>query len=162
MANGSFTIAKGSEVAYHTNVNDNSPTNSALILVVLSTTGLVSDATLSAYDTLAAVLAVNDEADNTGYARITITDTGVVAPVVDDTAGTVTLTLADQTTAAITAGDSWAKLLICYDSDTTGGTDANIIPVKYFDIRDPVTGSPIAPSGGTVTHSWPNGYHIAS
>jgi hypothetical protein len=131
------------------------------VLVVLSTTALDTDETLKDYDTLAAVLAVNDEADNAGYARIVIPDTGIVAPVVSDTDESVTLTLADQTTAAITAGDSWAKLLICYDSDTTAGTDANIVPVKAFDIRDPVTGAAIAPSGGTITHSFPNGYHVA-
>lgn len=142
-------------------MDGNDPANSALILAVLSTTGLESDDVLKDYDTLAAILAVNDEADNTGYARITLTDADIAAYTVDDDDDSITLPLANQTTAAITAGDSWTKLLICYDSDTTAGTDANIVPVKAFDIRDPTTGAAIAPSGGTITFSFPNGYHVA-
>lgn len=142
-------------------MDGNDPTNSALVLVVLSTTGLELDGDLKDYDTLADILVANDEADNTGYARISITDAGLSAYTVDDDDDSITLPLANQTTAAISAGDSWAKLLICYDSDTTGGTDANIIPVKAFDIRDPSTGAAIAPSGGTITFTFPNGYHVA-
>lgn len=144
-------------------MDNDDPTNSALVLVVLAAAGLVSDATLSAYDDLAAVLAgASNEVTNTGYARIVLTQADIAAFTVDDSLQTITLPLANQTTAAISAGDSWSKLLICYDSDTTGGTDANIIPVKAFDIRDPTTGAAIAPSGGTITHSWPNGYHVAT
>lgn len=161
MAGFSFNVALGREVEFHNRVDGNDPANSALVLVVLSSTALDIDATLKDYDTLAAILAVNDEADNVGYARIVITDAGLAPYTVDDTDDSITLPLADQTTAAITAGDSWAKLLICYDSDTTAGTDANIVPVKAFDIRDQTTGSYLVPSGGTITHSFPNGYHVA-
>jgi len=158
----SFNVALGREVEFHWRVDNNDPTNSALVLVVLAAAGLESDATLKDYDDLAALLAgASSEVTNTGYARIVITDSGLAAYTVDDSDDSVTLPLANQTTAAISAGDSWSKLLICYDNDTTGGTDANIIPVKAFDIRDPVTGAAIAPSGGTITHSFPNGYHVS-
>jgi hypothetical protein len=117
---------------------------------------------LKDYDTLSALLAgASNEVTNTGYARIVVTDAGLAAYTVDDSNDEIVLPLADQVTAAISAGDSWSKLLICYDNDTTGGTDANIIPVKAFDIRDVNTGQPISPSGGTITHSFPNGYHVA-
>lgn len=118
---------------------------------------------LKDYNDLAAILAAsNDEPTNVGYARITVTDAGLGPYTVDDALNEIRLPLANQTTAAISAGDSWSKLLICYDNDTTAGTDANIIPVKAFDIRDPITGAPIAPSGGTITHSFPSGYHVSS
>jgi hypothetical protein len=163
MANYSFNIALGRESEFHWRVDNNDPANSALILVVLSATGLEADATLRDYDDLAALLAgSSNEVTNAGYARITVTDAGLSPFTVDDTNNQIVLPLANQTTAAISAGNSWSKLLICYDNDTTGGTDANIIPVKAFDIRDPTTGSPIAPSGGTITHSFPNGYNVAS
>jgi hypothetical protein len=163
MANYSFNIALGRESEFHWRVDNNDPTNSALVLVVLSATNLEADATLRDYDTLSALLAgTSDEVTNAGYARIVITDAGLSAFTVDDTNNQLVLPLANQTTAAISTGNSWSKLLICYDNDTTGGTDANIIPVKAFDIRDPVTGAALAPSGGTITHSFPNGYNVAS
>jgi len=129
---------------------------------VLAALGLEEDAILRDYDTLSALLAgASNEVTNTGYARITITDSGLAAYTVDDSLDQIVLPLANQTTAAISSGDTWSKLLICYDNDTTGGTDANIIPVKAFDIRDPITGVAITPSGGTITHSFPSGYHIS-
>lgn len=143
-------------------MDGNDPANSALILVVIAASGIEVDAVLKDYDTLSALLAgTSNEVTNTGYARITITDSGLAAYTVDDTNDLITLPLANQTTAAISAGDSWSKLLICYDGDTTAGTDADIIPVKAFDIRDPTTGAAIAPSGGTITFTFPNGYHVA-
>jgi hypothetical protein len=163
MAGFSFNVALGREVEFHNRVDGNDPANSALILVVLAASGLESDAVLKDKDDLAAVLSgTTNEVTNAGYARITVTDAGLAAYTVDDTTDVIRLPLANQVTAAISAGDSWSKLLICYDSDTTAGTDANIIPVKAFDIRDAVTGAAIAPSGGTITHSFPDGYHVAS
>lgn len=148
---------------FHNRVDGNDPTNAALILVVLASSGLEEDGILRDYDTLSAILAgTSNEVTNAGYARITITDAGLAAYTVDDSLDQIVLPLADQTTAAISSGDVWSKLLICYDSDTTGGTDANIVPVKAFDIRDPVTGVAITPSGGTITHSFPNGYHVSA
>lgn len=162
MAGFSFNVVLGREVEIHNRVDGNDPANAALILVALAS-GHEADAVLKDYDTLDALLtpAANAEPTNVGYARITITDAGLAAYTVDDTNNEIVLPMANQTTAAISAGDSFSKLLICYDSDTTAGTDANIIPVKAFDIIDPVTGAAIAPSGGTLTYSFPNGYHVA-
>lgn len=154
-----FNQAKGRTVELHNRVNDNDPANSALILVVLAETGLESDDVLKDYDTLSALLAgASNEVTNTGYARIVLTDTALTAPTVDDTTDTVTLTFATQTTASITAGDSWRKLLICYDSDTTGGTDANIIPMYGYDLL--INSAAVVPAGTTIVISLPNGYAI--
>lgn len=161
MANFSFDVAKGREVEFWNRVNDSDPTNAVLVLAVLTHTGIVSDATMKSYATLSALLAgASNEVTNTGYARITLSDSGIGAPTVDNTAHTTTLPLADQVTGSITAGDNWSKLIVGYDSDSTGGTDANIIPVFALDIR--VSGVPLIPNGTAVTFSFPFGLAVAS
>lgn len=160
MGNFSFNQAKGRTVEFHNRVNDNDPVNSALILLVLAETGLESDDVLKDYDTVAAILAgTSNEVTNTGYARITLIDTALSAPTVDDAADTVTLTFATQTTASITAGDSWRKLIIAYDSDTTAGTDANLVPMYGYDLL--INSAAVVPVGAAIVISLPNGYAIA-
>jgi len=162
VAGFSFNISLGRETEFHNRVDGNDPANSALILVVLANAGLESDDVLKDFDTLAAVVAgTTNEVTNVGYARITVTDAGLAAYTVDDTLNEIRLPLANQVTAAITAGDSWRKLLICYDSDTTAGTDANIVPVKAFDILD-ANGAALTPNGTAITFAFPNGYHVSS
>lgn len=56
MANICFNIAKGRVKEFYNRVESNDPTNSALILVPIETSGLESDATLIDKDDLAAVL----------------------------------------------------------------------------------------------------------
>ena len=131
-------------------------------MVMLASAGLESDAVLQDYDTLSALLAgASAEVTNTGYSRKTLTDADIAAYTVDDTSDATTLPLADQTFATISAGDSWRKLLICYDPDSTAGTDANVIPVKAFDVISPVTGAAVIPNGGDIIFGFPNGYHVA-
>lgn len=162
MAGFSFNISKGREHELHERIRLNDPVNSALILVVLRNAGLESDDVLRDYATLAVLLAAsNDEPTNVGYARIVRDDTVLTAPTIDNVNNLVRLTLPNTATAAITAGDSWRKLLICYDNDTTAGTDANIVPVKAFDLLD-ANGAAITPNGSTISYSWPDGYHVAS
>jgi hypothetical protein len=135
MADITFNIAKGRVAELYNRVKSNDPANSALVIVALKATGLEADATLQDYDDLATLLAAaNDEATNSGYARKVLTDADLVAMAVDDTNNRMPLDLADQTFAAVqTTGGAWGKLLICYDSDTTGGTDSNIIPLTAHD-----------------------------
>jgi hypothetical protein len=163
MANFSANVALGREVEFHNNVDNNNPANSALIVMVLAALNLVGDSTLQDYDTFADLLAgASNEVTNGGYARKTLTDANLTAYTVDDTLNQIVLPLADQTFSTILAGDSWAKLVIGYDNDTTGGTDANIVPVKYYDVRSPVTNAAVVPTGDDIIFSFPSGYHIAS
>lgn len=160
MGNFTFNQAKGRTVELHNRVNDNDPANSALILLVLAEIGLESDDVLKDYDTVAAVLAgASNEVTNTGYARITLADTALLAPTVDDATDIVTLTFAAQTTASITAGDSWRKLIIAYDNDTTAGTDANLVPMYGYDLL--INSAAVVPVGAAIVISLPNGYAIA-
>lgn len=47
------------------------------------------------------------------------------------------------------AGNAISKLLVCYDSDTTGGTDASIVPLTMFDFAQTPSGADIQMTGGT-------------
>lgn len=160
MSNFTFNVSLGREVEFHNRVDGNDPAASALVLVVLSTTGLEADSVLKDYDTLAAILAANDEVDNTGYARKVLTDADISPYTVDDTNNSITLPLANQTWSTISAGDSWSKLLICYDSDTAGGTDANIVPVVAQDLF--IDGVATVPNGNDIIVAFPLGYCVAS
>jgi hypothetical protein len=146
MANFVFNIAKGRVVELYNNVENNVTPNSALIVVAIQTTGIESDATLIDYDNLSVLLAAaNNEATNTGYARKVLTDSDLAAlPAPDDANDRYQVDIPDQTwTAVQTSGGAWSKILICYDSDTTGGTDANIIPLTAHDFAVTPDGSDI-------------------
>jgi hypothetical protein len=132
MGNIVFNRAKGRVAEYHFRVNNNDPANSALIIVLLKATGLEADATLADHDDLAALLAAaNDEADFTNYARKTLTDADIADPTVDDTNNWVDADIADQTWMAAggATNNTLGALLVCYDPDTTAGTDSTIIPL---------------------------------
>lgn len=135
MANIVFNISKGRFVEFATRINANDPTNSAIIIDLLATTGLESDATLIDKDTVTDVVSgATNLATGTGWARKTIADGGSITITVDDTNDRTDVDLPDQTwTAVADAADDVSKLLSGYDSDTTGGTDANIVPVSLHD-----------------------------
>lgn len=133
MANIVFNIAKGRVVEYYNRVENNDPTNAALILVPIETSGLEADATLIDADTLAAVLAGTTN-EQTTMGRKTLTDTELAAlPAPDDTNDRYEVSLPAVTWVAA-AGNAISKILVAYDPDTTGGTDSNIIPLTMFDL----------------------------
>ena len=160
MANFTFNVALGRETEFHNRVDGNDPANSALILMVLSAATIESDSTLKDYDTFAAILAISLEVTNAGYARKTLTDADIGPYTVDDSTNSITLPLANQTFAAVAAGTSWSKLVIGYDSDTTGGTDANIVPVVAQDLF--IDGVATVPNGNNIIVAFPLGYCVAS
>lgn len=157
MANGVFNIAKGRINEYTNRVASNDPANSAFIIVLLETAE--ADATLEDYDDLSALLAgSNTEAAFTNYARKTLTDADLSNPTPDDTDNDQSSDFADQTwtSAGGTTDETLAKLLVCYDSDTTAGTDANIIPLTYHDFV-------VTTNGGDITAVVPAaGFYTAS
>lgn len=145
MADLVFNIAKGRVAELYNRVDSNDPANSALIIVAINA-GAATDATIKDYDTLSALLADADVAEvtNSGYARKVLTDTDLAAFAPDDTNDRVDLDIGDQTWAAVAAaGGVWTDLVICYDSDTTAGTDANIIPLTLHDFAVTPDGSDI-------------------
>lgn len=130
MANISFNISKG-EIKKYCKLDGGA--NDALIIVLLKSSGLQADATLADHDNLSVLLAAtNDEADFTNYARKTVTSATIT---VDDTNDRVDIDIADQTwtSAGGATNNSLGALLVCYDPDTTGGTDSDIIPLTKHD-----------------------------
>jgi hypothetical protein len=147
MANIVANIAKGRVVEYYNRVKSNDPANSAIILVPIETTGLETDAVLIDKDDLAAWLsgATNEQ---TTMGRKTLTDADLVAlPAPDDTNDRYDVSLPTVTWTAAT-GNAISKILVCYDSDTTSGTDANIIPLTQFDFAMTPSGADIQMTTG--------------
>ena len=144
MADFVFNIAKGRVVELYGRVDGNDPTNSALIIAVIDANG-DTDATMKDRDDLAALLGgTANEVTNTNYARKTLTDSDLSAWSPDDTNDRVDLDIPDQTWTAIAAGTAWTDMLVCYDSDTTGGSDSNIVPMTNHDFA-------LTPDGSDIT-----------
>lgn len=144
MADFVFNIAKGRVVEYYNRVKSNDPTNSALIMVVIDAAG-DTDATMKDRDDLATLLAgTANEVTNSGYARKTLTDADLAAlPAPDDTNDRYDIDLPDQTWSAVAAGTAWTDIIICYDPDTTTGTDSTLIPLTLHDFAVTPDGSDI-------------------
>ena len=86
--------------------------------------------------TLSEVLANGStEANFTNYARKNVTGSDV-SVLVDSTNNRATVTIPNQlyTNAGGALNNSLVAALICYDDDTTSGSDANIIPLSKLDL----------------------------
>jgi hypothetical protein len=152
MANITFNIAKGRVVELYNRVENNDPANSAIILVPIETTGLETDAVLIDADTLAAVLAGTTN-EQTTMGRKVLTDVELASlPAPDDTNDRFDLSLPTTVWVGAT-GNPISKILVCYDSDTTAGTDANIVPLTMFDFAQTPSGSDIQMTGGPFFRS---------
>ena len=147
MANIVFNIAKGRVAELYDRVKSNDPANSAIILVPIETSGLEADSALIDADTLAAVLAGTTNEQST-MGRKTLTDSDLAAiPSPDDSNDRNERSLPTVTWAAA-AGNAISKILVCYDSDTTSGTDGNIVPLTMFDFSQTPSGADIQMTGG--------------
>ena len=148
MANIVFNIAKGKVAEYYDRVKSNDPANSAIILVPIETSGLEADSTLIDADTLAAVLAGATNEQST-MGRKTLTDAELATiPAPDDSNDRNERSLPTVTWTAA-SGNAISKMLVCYDPDTTGGTDSNIIPLTMFDFAQTPSGADIQMTTGT-------------
>ena len=145
MADQIFNIALGRVAELYNRVDLNDPANAVLTILVLATAGIESDAVLKDVDDVAALVAgTTNEVTNAGYARKELTDADIVAFAPDDTNDRVDLDIPDQTFTGIAAGDGWNDLIICYDNDSTAGTDANIVPLTMHDFV-------VTPDGSDIT-----------
>ena len=143
MANLVLNIGLGRVAELYNRVDSNDPANSALIIVAIDANG-DTDAAIRDRDDLAALLVgTSNEVTNSGYARKTLTDADIVAFAPDDTNDRVDLDIPDQTWTGVAAGTAWTDLLICYDNDTTAGTDSSIVPLTLHDFA-------VTPSGTDI------------
>lgn len=125
-----FNIAKG----FHGYYWSLPAANDALIAVLLNATGLEAFETMADYDDLAALIAgSSNEAQFTNYTRKTLQNP---TSTVDDTATNNWRKLSADNWTYATAGGAdntpVGALLICYDNDTTGGNDSNIVPLLGY------------------------------
>lgn len=144
MADQILNIALSRIGEFYNRVQTNDPTDAVLTIVVVDST--TADATIKDLDTLALILAegLTAEVTNTNYARIELIDTDLAAFAPDDGNDRVDLDIADQTWTAVDAGDDWTDLIICYDDDSAGGDDTNIVPMCWYDFI-------ISPDGSDIT-----------
>jgi len=152
-----FNISRGASHYYYYAVENSlvvtaagtpaftSTANAALIVVVIDAAGATDDA-MKDFDDLAALLASTpNEVTNTNYARKVLTDVELAAvPAPDDTNNRYELDIPDQTWTAVAAGTAWTDLLVCFDPDTTAGTDSSIIPLTLHDFA-------VTPDGSDIT-----------
>lgn len=141
MADFVFNIAKGRAHQLAKNVKDGSPANSRLIAVLLESAGIEADAALKDHDTLQALLAGSSN-EQTTMGRKTIAAANLTITV-DDTNDRVDIDMDDLVYAA-GAGNAVGAVVICYDPDSTGGTDADLIPLTKHDAA-------VTPDGTDVT-----------
>lgn len=146
MANFVFNIAKGRANELLNRVDANDPANSALVVIALASSGLEAQSALEDADTFAAVVAgATNEATGTGWSRKTLTDSDVAFGAPDDTSNVYDSDLPDLTwTAVADAADDVGALVVAYDSDTTSGTDANLIPLTHHTFS-------VQPDGSDIT-----------
>ena len=142
-----FNRAKGRGTEWAERVNGNDPANSAVIVALIAEEGVESDATLQDKDDFSALVSgATNFATNTGASRKTLTDSSGITITYDDTNNRVDVDMPDQTWTAV-ANDNTGKisdLVTGYDSDTTGGTDANILPWTFHDFA-------VTPDGSDIT-----------
>jgi len=124
VANITLNIALG-RVAYYASL----PATNDLIMVPLETTGLVADSVMRDYDNLSLLLAGASN-EQTTVGRKTLASVTVT---VNDTDDRVDIDAADVTWTAPT-GNAVGAVVICYDPDTTAGTDTDLIPLTKHDI----------------------------
>jgi hypothetical protein len=145
MADFVFNRGLGRGVEWAERVNANDPTNAVLVIGVLATTGVQADSVLKDLDDWTALVAgATDFVTNTGYARKVLDQTGGITITYDDTNDRVDVDFPDQTWTAVAAGSGWNDVVVGYDSDSTAGTDANILPHTQHDFV-------LTPDGSDIT-----------
>ena len=140
-------IARGRVAELYRRVKLNDPANSAIIIVPLLTAGLETDAVLADKETLAALLSgTTDEQTTMGRKALTDADLAAV-PSPDHTNDRMDISLPTVVWASATGG-AISKLVVCYDPDTTTGTDASKIPLTVMDFVQTPSGVNITMTGG--------------
>ncbi|MEV5977506.1 hypothetical protein [Streptomyces sp. NPDC052114] len=99
-------------------------TNDALVLIALESSGLESDSVLRDKDTFADVVSGTTN-EQTPVGRKTLASVTVT---VDDTLDRVAIDAADISWVS-PSGAAVGALVVCYDPDTTTGTDGDLIPL---------------------------------
>ncbi|MEV6105718.1 hypothetical protein AB0M28_13520 [Streptomyces sp. NPDC051940] len=122
MADFTFNIAKG-RVAYYASLP---AASDGLVIIALESSGLEAQSVLEDKDDFAAVVAGTTN-EQTTVGRMPLTNVTVT---VDDTNNRVNVD-ADNVTWTTPTGNPVGALVVCYDPDTTTGTDITLIPLTH-------------------------------
>lgn len=145
MANVIANNALGRWAEWLERVEGNDPPNSGFVIVALKASG--TDDAFKGFDDLGALLgdAAFTEADFTNYARVVYTDTAALTRTVDDANDWVDVDFPDWTysSAGGTLDNTLTDVVVGYDSDTTAGTDANILLMSMHDFAQATNGGDI-------------------
>jgi hypothetical protein len=145
-----FNIAKGRAIELWRRVKVGDPATSGLVVVLLAATALEPSSALVDHFTLADIIAAgNLEATNTGYARKILVAVDLPAfPPPDNPQDAYLLPLPNLTWTAVQPDGtgSIGKLIVAYDPNTGGGTDAEIIPLTGHDFA-------VIPNGDDIVTS---------
>ena len=157
MGDGVFTIALGQTVELYKRVKNNDP--AGCLFRVTLWTGTITDATLRDMDDIAEIEASTlAESVATNYVRKSVTDTELAAvPSPDDANDRYEVDMPDQTWSSLGNGanSTLTRLIIAFDA-TGSDTDANMLPVTFYDFSLTTDGSDV------IAQIDPNGFFRAA
>lgn len=142
-----YNQAKGKASQWAAQINANEPTNSIFEIRLLAATGVQADSVLIDLDNFEALVAgATNFATNTGATPKKIDNTGLITITVDDTNDRTDVAMPNVTFTALANDGTGAvsDVVIGFDTDSTGGTDAGIVPVTQHDFA-------VTPDGSDVT-----------
>ncbi|MBB5081362.1 hypothetical protein [Nonomuraea endophytica] len=143
MADFTFNIAKGRVVEFYRQIKANTPSGSALVMVVIAAAAIEADGLMNNRTTLADVLSASTEASNAGYERKSLLAADLAEVTVDNANDRVDLDIPDQTYINVqAAGGAWGKILICHRPGSVV-PDSQIIPLTAHDF-------PMNPDGANI------------
>lgn len=146
MANFCMNIGKGRSVELQNRIKNNEPANSVFILVPLKVTDTAAnrqdDASLEAF------LAALPDEQTEGWSRKPLDDTLLSAIAVDNVNDRFAVTLPEVKWTAPTSGKNVVALALCYDSDSTSGTDANVLVLSVHDFAVTADGNDVYLNAG--------------
>jgi len=144
MANLVFVRGAGRGTEWAERVEASDPTNAVLVIAVIATAGVESDAVLRIKDTFSDIVSgTTNWVTNAGYSQKT-DDGATITVTYDDTNFRVDVDIQDQTWTGVGAGDGWNDVVTGYDSDSTAGGDAHILPLSLHDFV-------VTPDGSDIT-----------
>lgn len=137
-------ITKGRWAELVGRVDTDDPTNSVIVAALWRDTSLPADSAWLDYDNFGAF--GGSELSVSGYSRKILTQADISLYTVDDTNDRTDWDLADQVWTALAAGQSIQAGVLGYDPDSTGGTDAAILPIHVLTLA-----AAVATNGQNVT-----------
>ena len=152
MANFVFNVAKGRVAELCNRVDNGDPANAVLVVILLSAANLEAQTVLQDKVSFADLVSgTTRESTNTGYSRKTLTGASIGPFSPDQVNDRYQITLPNQTWTAVQNDGSGGigALVIGYDSDSTSGTDAGILPLTHHTFAVTPDGADITAQVGT-------------